>query len=203
GHESSRGSDRCTPRAVGSGRQAPQSPSLPGPRIAPGLPGVVPAARPEGDVGPQSPFEQAVRQHQAGDLIGAERNYLQTLALDPAPADAGCNLGVLQSARSRPAEAAECYRRALQARPRHPVATFNLGVALLRVGRPAEALSWFEAARMLTPPTDQLTAQTGYALPDLGRDAEAAACLGDYLRTRPDDARAWHRLGHVLARLGR
>src|SRR5262249_6574489 len=120
GHESSRGSDRCTPRAVGSGRQAPQSPSLPGPRIAPGLPGVVPAARPEGDVGPQSPFEQAVRQHQAGDLIGAERNYLQTLALDPAHADAWCNLGVLQSARSRPAEAAECYRRRLPAPPPPP-----------------------------------------------------------------------------------
>jgi predicted O-linked N-acetylglucosamine transferase (SPINDLY family) len=153
-------------------------------------------------MGPHASFEQAVRRHQAGDLAGAEREYLLTLSLDPAHADAWCNLGALRSARGRPADAADCYRRALQARPGHPGATFNLGVALLRTGRPGEALSWFEAASRLNPPTDQLAAQTGYALADLGRDAEAAASLSEYLRTRPDDARAWHRLGHVLARLG-
>ncbi|HEX4613044.1 MAG TPA: tetratricopeptide repeat protein, partial [Urbifossiella sp.] len=60
----------------------------------------------------------------------------------------------------------------------------------------------FEAARGLNPPTDQLLAQTGFALAALDRYAEAAAALGEHLRRHPADARVWHRVGHVLLRLG-
>src|SRR5438067_802944 len=151
----------------------------------------------------QAAFEGAVCRHRAGDLAGAEQEYLRVVALDPSHADAWSNLGSVRAALGRIEEAAACYQKALQLRPKHPAALFNLGNAHLRLGRPAEALACFEAARPLNPPTDQLLAQTGRALMALGRFAEAAGAFRNHLHACPDDARTWHQLGLSLMRLRR
>jgi predicted O-linked N-acetylglucosamine transferase (SPINDLY family) len=149
----------------------------------------------------QAAFEGAVRRHQAGDLAGAEQEYLRVIGLDPGHADAWSNLGSVRAALGRFEEAAACYQRALQLRPKHAAALFNLGNAHLRLGRPDDALACFEAARPLNPPTDQLFAQTGRALAALGRFAEAAGAFRNHLHARPTDARTWHQLGLALMRL--
>src|ERR671932_266537 len=100
----------------------------------------------------QAAFEGAVRRHRAGDLAGAEQEYLRVVGL--AHADAWSNLGSLRAALGRVEDAVVCYERAVQLRPKHAAALFNLGNAHLRLGRPAEALACFEAARPLNPPTD-------------------------------------------------
>lgn len=151
----------------------------------------------------QAAFEGAVRRHRAGDLAGAEQEYLRVVALDPGHADAWSNLGSLRAALGRLAEAVGCYERAVQLQPKHAAAVFNLGNAHLRLGRPAEALACFETARPLNPPTDQLLAQTGRAFAALGRFGEAAAAFRNHLQFRPDDARTWHQLGLALMRLRR
>jgi predicted O-linked N-acetylglucosamine transferase (SPINDLY family) len=151
----------------------------------------------------QAAFEGAVRRHRAGDLAGAEQEYLRVVGLDPDHADAWSNLGSVRAALGRVEEALGCYQRAVQLHPKHAAALFNLGNAYLRLGRPAEALTWFEAARPLNPPTDQFFAQTGRALAGLGRFAEAAGAFRNHLHARPDDARTWHQLGLALMRLRR
>jgi predicted O-linked N-acetylglucosamine transferase (SPINDLY family) len=151
----------------------------------------------------QAAFERAVRWHRAGDLAGAEQEYLRVVGLDPTHADAWSNLGSVRAALGRFEEAVGCYQRVLQLRPKHAAALFNLGNAHLRLGRPAEALACFEAARPLNPPTDLLSTQTGRALAALGRFAEAAGAFRNQLHTHPTDARTWHQLGLALMRLRR
>lgn len=151
----------------------------------------------------QAAFEVAVRRHRAGDLAGAEQEYLRVVAIDPNHADGWSNLGSVRAALGRYEDAVACYERAVRLRPKHAAALFNLGNAHLRLGRPADALACFEAARPLNPPTDQLLAQTGRAFAALGRFADAAGAFRNQLHARPDDARTWHQLGLALMRLRR
>jgi tetratricopeptide (TPR) repeat protein len=78
------------------------------------------------------------------DPAGAAEAYLAALAQDPAHADAHVNLGCLEHAAGRLAEAEAHYRAALSACPEHRTARFDLAVALEDQRRFAEAREVYE-----------------------------------------------------------
>ena len=76
----------------------------------------------------------------------AREAYAQTLALEPAHADALVNLGRLHHEAGELAHARELYERALVARPEDSVAAFNLGVALEDLGDARDAIRAYRRA---------------------------------------------------------
>jgi len=86
--------------------------------------------------------------------VRAREAYARAVELDPGHAAAHLDLGRLLHEAGHPREAAEQYRRALEARPRDATAvtaTFNLGVALEDLGHVEEAIVAYERAVELDP----------------------------------------------------
>ncbi len=73
-----------------------------------------------------SPFEQALTLDERGDAR-AEEHYRRAIAEQDCPADAYCNLGILQSKRGDAIKAFDSFTAALTHNPRHFEAHYNLG----------------------------------------------------------------------------
>jgi predicted O-linked N-acetylglucosamine transferase (SPINDLY family) len=87
-----------------------------------------------------------------GDSGAAERAYLESVALDPAKAEAVNNLGSISlSDRHRPAEAESLFRQALSLEPRSPAYRNGLGLALRSQIRLQEAAELFRQAVEIDP----------------------------------------------------
>ncbi len=63
---------------------------------------------------------------------------------------ANFNLGAVEMALDRPAEALNHFQNAYRAQPQSDLALLNMGVAMLRLGRPDEARPWLEQVRSRT-----------------------------------------------------
>ncbi len=148
-------------------------------------------------------FEDAFRQHQAGRLDEAERQY--NALLEIAPADANCLhlLGVLNSQRGRFEAAVGLIRKAIAIRPN--VATYhsNLGVALNELGRADEAAACFRRALELKPDYPEAHVNLGIALKNLDRLDDAVASYRKALELKPDYVDAHINLGVAFKTLGR
>ena len=112
----------------------------------------------------------------------AHSAYAKALALDPDFAEAHVNLGRLLQLAGRTAEAAEHYRRSLQAGRADPTAAFNLGTALEELGQLGDAIEAYRRALR----ADQDFADAHFNLARLyeqaGRRAAAIRHLREYQR---------------------
>ncbi|WP_204250025.1 tetratricopeptide repeat protein [Rhodoferax koreense] len=120
-------------------------------------------AHPQPAAGPETPpadmslaalqaelaYNQANQLHDQGRLDEAEAIYRQALALQPAYAQAHCNLGLVLQDRGRMAEAEAAYRAALAARPDYALALHNLGNVLQHSGELVEAVACYRRALAL------------------------------------------------------
>jgi tetratricopeptide (TPR) repeat protein len=100
-------------------------------------------------------------------------------------------------------EAADAFRRALNAAPASATARVNLGLALAQRGRAADAIEQFEAALRLDADNLEAHAGLGVVLARQGRDREAADHLQRVVDRVPDDRTVRDALLGALVRLGR
>lgn len=77
------------------------------------------------------------------DLVQAERNFKEALAIDPRLFSACNGLGVTYRKRGRNTDAIACWRQALAIKPDFALPLINLGITLLEENRPGEALDCF------------------------------------------------------------
>src|ERR1700742_3407404 len=85
-------------------------------------------------------FAEAVRNHEAGNLIQAEALYRALLTLQPTHVDAWYNLGLLLQVAGQLERAVAVYREGLTQNPRHSSMLSNLGTALKDLGQFDEAV---------------------------------------------------------------
>ena len=141
-----------------------------------------------------------------GDLEGAQALY-QRASERPGFVEPWLGLGQLALARSRIDEAAEAYRRALDAGPTDPdvraEAYRGLGAAHLHAGRFDRAVRELRKAVASAP--DEVHAQTllGRALLGKGDYDTARVCLERATRKEPAPPLAWASRGEVALKLGR
>jgi eukaryotic-like serine/threonine-protein kinase len=113
-------------------------------------------------------------EHMGQDDLALE-TFKRALALAP-DAKAYTNIGTIEFARGRHAEAAAAFAEAAKLEPRNPIVQRNLGDSYAQMGHPAEAAKAYQTA---------------------------VALCEDLLRINPKDARMLGRLAAYEAKLGR
>jgi tetratricopeptide (TPR) repeat protein len=88
---------------------------------------------------------------EAGDMVKAEQEFRDAIALDPKLARAQFGLGNVYVRLGRLAEAEQSFKAALASDPKLAAAQANLGVVYYQTGQLAQAGAAFEAALRLEP----------------------------------------------------
>ncbi len=145
-------------------------------------------------------FAKAVRFHQAGDVVQAERLYRRILAAAPGHVPALSNLGMASLAQGRVADAIVMLRRANILQPDHAQSALNLAEALRAAGALQEALAAYCRAAMLLPPSAIIQNNIGVLLSGLGRANEAIAAFREAARIDPRYADAHANAGRLLVK---
>jgi len=136
----------------------------------------------------------------AGDRRMELQGALMRHRLEKYPGDfsAHFNLGALELARGRAAEAMAHLRAAVEARPEQPVALNTLGAALLTAGNAADATGMFERALRANPQYTNARYNLANALAEQQQWERAAAQFRQVLNESPGDPGASEHLGEVL-----
>ena len=148
-------------------------------------------------------FELATGSLAQGDLIGAERGFLELLALQPGNAQIRHPLGVTLAHQGRTAEALDMIAAAAASRPDDPDILLDYGVVLREAGRFDQALAAFDHALAVQPGNADLVKLRGDALMSLKRPDDALACYDQVLAFRTHTIMALHSRGNALRALGR
>lgn len=146
-------------------------------------------------------LNQAVAQHQRGDLAGAERRYQEILAVDPNNADALHLMGVLAHQTGRIQLAVESIRRATSLAANHALYHYNLAGALKDAGLIDEAIGSYQEALERKPQFFEAWLNLGAAYQKQNRLREATACYDEALKLDPENAEVFSNLGTVLNKL--
>ncbi|MDR3733933.1 MAG: tetratricopeptide repeat protein [Acidobacteriaceae bacterium] len=130
-------------------------------------------------------LQQALAQHQAGQLAEAEALYRQVLAVEPRQCDALHLLGVVALQAGHAGAAVDLILQAIAVQGAIPHYHGNLGEALRAAARPAEAVGAYRRALALDPGNAGIHANLGMLLLLLGDYAEGTLEL-EWLWRRPD-----------------
>lgn len=97
-----------------------------------------------------SPFEEALMLDDRGDE-GAKDAYKKAVTEDDSPADAYCNLGILEYESGSTVKAIDCFTKSLGSNPRHFESHYNLANLYSELGNLPLAKTHYEFARELKP----------------------------------------------------
>jgi tetratricopeptide (TPR) repeat protein len=145
----------------------------------------------------------ALQQHQAGQLLEAERLYEAVLLEQPNQANVLYLLGLVNHQRGRLETAAMWYLRAIAVNPGYADAHNNLGVLLVQQGQLQQATGHYRAALQANPSNAHAHANLGVILQQLNQFEAAIAHHQTAIQLDPNLAVAHTNLGHVLKELGR
>ena len=148
------------------------------------------------------PFAIAVRHHQAGQLLEAERLYRDILAIDPRHLGALHYLSIVALQTRRPAAAVEVIGRALAVNDALPECHYNMAFALQELRRLDEAATHYRRATALKPDYVEAHGNLGNLLKEQGKLADALACYERVLSFKPSPE-AHYNIANTFAQQGR
>jgi tetratricopeptide (TPR) repeat protein len=140
----------------------------------------------------------ALRQHQAGQLIEAERIYRKILEIDAHDADGLHLLGVIAYQSGQHEAAVELIRKAIALNDKAASYHSNLGNALQAQGKLDEAAIGYKRALLLKPDLAEAHINLGNILQVQGKLDDSVACYERALALTPDHAEAYNNLGNTL-----
>ncbi|HEX9180261.1 MAG TPA: tetratricopeptide repeat protein [Burkholderiales bacterium] len=151
----------------------------------------------------ESTLMRAVQLHQQGQLDLAHSMYSMLLREQPGNAHALHYLGIIAYQRGKDADAADLFRRAIEADGRVAEFHLNLGNTLNRLGRPQEAAEAFRQAVALRPDSAPALYAMGLIEVSAGRKGEALECFLRALAARAEFPEAHFQAGRLLGSMGR
>ncbi|HVT87535.1 MAG TPA: tetratricopeptide repeat protein [Tepidisphaeraceae bacterium] len=148
-------------------------------------------------------MQLAMRQHQAGRLADAEKDYRQVLSVQPDHSDALHLLGVLEYQQGKLEQALQHIQRAIQIQPAAPHYYGNLGLVLEATDRIDDAIAAQRRALSLHAEYPEALNNLGNLL--LGKRDFAAAIemLQKALALRPHYPEGLNNLGNAFREMGR
>ena len=167
---------------------------------------------------PEILLQEAVRHHQSGQLLEAERLYGELLTIQAGHPDAHHNLGVLARQRQQPDAALTHFKQALEANPARGQYWVSYVDALLWAGRydlAGAVLTQGQAMGLAGAEVDALAERLAAVSPQVGeladlsrlfargQYAELAARAEELIRRFPGHSAGWKALGAALKMAGR
>jgi protein O-GlcNAc transferase len=147
-------------------------------------------------------LQEAIRLHNAGQLIEAERLYRRVLEIESTQVDALHRLGFLLHQLGKSDEGLVLIRRSLERAPNHAPFFNNYGEALRAVGKLDEAIAAYQKSLALSENNPFAHNNLGAALAGKGQYAAALPHLKRALQLRPNYPNALMNLGSCLQQLG-
>ena len=149
------------------------------------------------------PLQEAIRLHNAGRLIEAERLYRHVLEIESTQVDALHRLGFLLHQLGKSDEGLILIRQSLERAPSHAPFFNNYGEALRAAGRLDEAIAAYQKSLALSPDNPFAHNNLGAALASKAQYAAALPHLKKALQLRPSYPNAaLMNLGSCLQQLG-
>lgn len=145
-----------------------------------------------------SAFDQALMLHERGD-DGAGAQYRKAIAEADYPADAWCNLGILESQGGNQKEALACFSKSLQENPGLFETHYNLGNLHFEMGNVDSAKVHYEVARSIMESYPDLHFNLGLVMAISGDIDGAIASLTRYKTLETD--RGGQKADDLLERL--
>ncbi len=142
-------------------------------------------------------YEQAVRNHRAGQLAQAESLYRQVRESAPGHADAMHMLGILAHQAGNSPDAVELLGRAVEINPHNADYHCNFAIALARKGEIDRAIDELEIAIRLKPGAAQAHNNLANLLRRRGQTDQAIEHYHKALDIRPNYASALANLGNA------
>jgi FkbM family methyltransferase len=147
-------------------------------------------------------FDEARRQHQAGNTERAVGLYRQLLLAEPNNAQIWYLLGAACAQLGELDEARSSLRQATGVNPRHAEAHNHLGVVLAQQASLDDAISSFRRALELKPDSLEVLNNLGLALLRQDKADDAIAIFQRALEIKPEDVKARHNLHRALRERG-
>lgn len=158
---------------------------------------------PDGSTAPLGQIlEQAVGQHQNGQLAEAQRGYQLVLDAVPDQPHALHLMGVMRHQQGQNDEAEKLIRQSLDVAPGNPDALCNLGAVLNTLGRFADAAERFSAALEIEAGLPNALNGLGSASLQMGKVNEARALFEKAVAATPGFAEAHNNLSMCLLLMG-
>lgn len=148
-------------------------------------------------------IEEALRHHQAGRLIDAERLYTTVLEMEPRHADALHLLGVLAYQAGQMDIASDLIGKAIEINPLSAAYHANLGLVNHDMERLDDALAAFDTAIRIKPKYAEAHYNRGNTLNELNRTDDALAAYNNSINIEPNFAEVHHNCGVILLKQGR
>ncbi len=143
----------------------------------------------------QELFQEAQTAKAGGDLLTAERKYLELIRRSPNIANAYHNLGIVYLAEHKYGDAAQVLDKAVKLSPKESGGWFLQGLAYYELYEPRKAVAAFQTAQRLTPADKNVQLYLGKAQIQM-RDYEGAArTLQELLKSSPNDPTVLYNLG--------
>ena len=148
-------------------------------------------------------FDQALREHGAGQLTEAATAYRKILELRPDLVEVHNNLGILLCQQGVLDEAVQRFEQAVALKPDFTDAHCNLANVLRQQGKLDQAAARMGRAIGLFPDDAGARNNLGNILHEQKKLNEAAGQFERAIALRPDFAAAYNNLGNVLVELGK
>ena len=126
------------------------------------------------------------------------KELLHCLAINADQPTGQMQLGAFALARSKPTQAAEHYRKAVDWDPNSALIRNDYAVVLSQLNQPRAALEQLQAACRLEPTNAEFQYKLALAWNELGEPNKTIECLQTAVRLDPRHARAWYNLGLAL-----
>jgi len=137
-----------------------------------------------------------------GQTANAIAAWQQWLTAHPSDASAVALLGTLEESRGNRGQAESDYKKALELKPRQPLAANNLAYMMLENGENTDvALSLAQIARQSMPDSPNTADTLAWAYYYKGTYGFARDLLEDALKVNPSDAAMQYHLGMVYSKL--
>ncbi|MEX1062654.1 MAG: tetratricopeptide repeat protein [Balneolaceae bacterium] len=134
---------------------------------------------------PLSPFEEAFMMDERDDREAARKLYHKAIRTDDRPADAYCNLGILESQDQQMTKAVDYLTLSLKLNPRHLEAHFNLANLYADSGNRKLAKFHYEICIRIEPAFSNSYFNLGLTLAAEQQYREAIDILSEYCRIAP------------------
>lgn len=146
----------------------------------------------------QSLYQQALILHKNGNIVEAEKHYLEVLNLEPEHPSSLSQLAMIDQLNGRDQEAREKLLKLLKIKPNDPMNYYNLGLVSEKLGDIWQAVSAYQKALELAPEVLDIYNNLGNIFCRVGQEVKGENLYRKAIEINPNHWGSYVNLGNLL-----